>query len=226
MLCTGSTCRSSRLLTAPVLTSTGGLFYDVHGVSRTGTPRGHARGGVPVFGSAPVKSVRRAASAKRCVAALATSACYSTSPPSWPHPTTLATIAHHRCQEGTLGGYGPGDSFDLRVSNTGTPRGQARGGAPTFGATDKAKNKPRPDLAKMYGGRAMREAAEKTMRGSFGPGGYALPSGIGRQAQSNRQSSRSCTFGHGNRLDFNDCNSLASRGQCEESQCIPGAWVD
>ena len=71
MLCNSSTCRLSRLLTAPVLSSTGGLFYDVHGVSRTGTPRGHARGGVPVFGSAPVKSVRRAASAKRCVAALA-----------------------------------------------------------------------------------------------------------------------------------------------------------
>jgi hypothetical protein len=172
-----------------------------------------------------VQSVRRAASAKRCVAALAPSTCYSTPPPCWLRPT-LATIAHRRCQEGTLGGYGPGDSFDLRVSNTGTPRGQARGGTPTFGATDKTKNKPRPDVAKLYGGRAMREAAEKTMRGSFGPGGYALPSGIGRQAQSHRQSSRSCTFGQGKRADVHDYNSLASRGQTEESQCIPGAWVD
>ena len=197
----------------------------MHGVSRTGTPRGHARGGVPVFGSAPVKSVRRAQSAKRCVAALATSTCYSTPPPCSLCPT-LATIAHRRCQEGTLGGYGPGDSFDLRVSNTGTPRGQARGGAPTFGATDKAKNKPRPNLAKMYRGQAMREATEKTRRGSYGPGGYALPSSIGRQALSKRLSSRSTTFGHGNRPDFNDCNSLASRGPEEESQCIPGAWVD
>lgn len=69
---------SPHLLTAPVLTSTGGLFYDVHGISRTGTPRGHAKGGVPVFGGAPVKSTRRAANAKRCAAALATSTCHNT----------------------------------------------------------------------------------------------------------------------------------------------------
>ena len=219
MLCNSSICRSSRLLTAPVLTSTGGLFYDVHGVSRTGTPRGHARGGVPVFGSAPVKSVRRAASAKRCVAALAHLHLVG---PTLPLPLSRTAGARRARLEDTAQ-----ETASICACRTRARRVARRGGgAPTFGATDKAKNKPRPDLAKMYGGRAMREAAEKTMRGSFGPGGYALPSGIGRQAQSNRQSSRSCTFGHGNRPDFHDCNSLESRGQCEESQCIPGAWVD
>ena len=221
VLCTVSTCRSSRLPNAPILTSTGGLFYDVDGVSRKGTPRDHVKGGVPVFGSAPVKSVRRAASAKRCVVALAIAHLHAVGP-----RPTLATIVHRRCQEGTLGGYGPGDNFDLRVSNTGTPRGHVKGGTPTFGATDRAKNKPRPDLAKLYRGRAMREATERTMRGSFGPGGYALPSGIGRQVLSQRESSCSCTFGQGTRPDFNDVNALASRGPCEESHCIPGAWVD
>ena len=80
--------------------------YDVHAISRTGTPRGHMKGNsAHVFGPAPA-TMRRAASANQ--------------------------YEGRELASKKLGSYGPG-GYDVRVSRTGTPRGHVRG-IPVFGA--------------------------------------------------------------------------------------------
>jgi hypothetical protein len=91
--------------------------YDVHAISRTGTPRGHIRGNsAHTFGLAPAK-MRRAASANQ--------------------------YEGRELASKKLGSYGPGYYDVLRTSRTGTPRGKARG-IPVFGTP---ADQTRPDSA-------------------------------------------------------------------------------
>ena len=91
--------------------------YDVHAISRTGTPRGHMKGNsAHVFGPANLP-MRRAASANQ--------------------------YEGRELASKKLGSYGPGGYDVLRVSRTGTPRGHARG-IPVFGAP---ADKTRPESA-------------------------------------------------------------------------------
>ena len=91
--------------------------YDVHAISRTGTPRGHIKGNsAHKFGPAPAK-MRRAASAN--------------------------LYEGRELASKKLGSYGPGFYDVLRTSRTGTPRGKARG-IPVFGSP---ADQTRPDSA-------------------------------------------------------------------------------
>ena len=107
--------------------------YDVK-VSRTGTPRGQTLG-TPVFGEAHGSG----------------------------RPSTAKQYEGKEFEEGKRGGYGPG-GYDVKVSNTGTPRGQTLG-TPVFG---EAHGPARPSTAKQYEGKEF----EAGKRGGYGPGGY------------------------------------------------------
>ena len=66
-------------------------------------------------------------------------------------------------EAGKRGGYGPG-GYDVKVSRTGTPRGQTLG-TPVFG---EAHGPARPSTAKQYEGKEFEEGK----RGGYGPGAY------------------------------------------------------
>ena len=108
--------------------------YDVMKMSRTGTPRGQTVG-TPVFNRSPTPS----------------------------RPSTAKQYDGKEFEESKRGGYGPG-GYDVKVSRTGTPRGQTVG-TPVF---NRSPGPSRPSTAKQYEGREF----EESKRGSYGPGGY------------------------------------------------------
>ena len=127
--------------------------YDVR-CSRTGTPRGRAKGGTPIFTGAT--GMQRETASKRYEGKEweATKRgkfgpggyeprTSNRGSPLWRRPssafgkTTMtrpqsATLYHGKdMPQTTLGSFGPG-SYDVRCSRTGTPRDRAKGGTPIF----------------------------------------------------------------------------------------------
>ena len=100
-------------------------------------------------------------------------------------------------ESASRGNYGPGN-YDVKVSNTGTPRGEAKG-TPIFGGTTTAQ---RPGAeSRRYIGREF-EAHQRGLNTYCKQVGYASACAFGKQASSKHQTGRSCTFGHGGRDVF------------------------